>query len=337
MKLSLCIPTYNRSKFLKKNLLIIIGQIKLLKYYDCVQICISDNCSIDDTEAVVEKITNMNKDVNVLYRKNQENLGADKNFIAVMKMAEYEYSILLGDDDFFKPQAIKTIFSIVKSSIKADIFLANRTEILENGSFFRERKFLACKSKLFEFNKKEDAISYFNNIVTLGGALCFISSVIYKTSIIKSDFNPIFYGTQYAFLYYFWKCLLAGGFLQYNDISYINSVAGGTNNNYGNGVKRAVIDYFGFYKYGESLFKDTYYYYDWIKLPNLDHNWYSLALLYISERKEFERDLEPFLIKAGWSEEHITDLKKSVSDKFILRLLFRKYCPTSIRQFLGYN
>ena len=51
MKLSICIPTYNRSKHLKNCLNSIILNLNYRK--EDVQICVSDNCSTDETESVV--------------------------------------------------------------------------------------------------------------------------------------------------------------------------------------------------------------------------------------------------------------------------------------------
>ena len=51
MKLSICIPTYNRAKHLTNclNSIILCGSQSTLKF----QVCISDNHSTDETEEVV--------------------------------------------------------------------------------------------------------------------------------------------------------------------------------------------------------------------------------------------------------------------------------------------
>ena len=219
MNLSICIPTYNRCEYLKKNLILLISQIRQYGLNNRVQICISNNCSTDGTDQMIKLFVTENKDISIIYSCNKENLGADKNFIAVMKMAMFEYSILLGDDDYFKDGALKQIFDIIEPLRFVDIFLSNRTEILTDGTFFRDRKFLNCESCLFDFSNKQDINLYFHSVATLGGALCFISSVIYKTEIVVGDFDKRFYGTQYAFLYYFWGKLLNGGKLKYNNVS----------------------------------------------------------------------------------------------------------------------
>lgn len=51
--LSICIPTYNRSQYLKETIDSIIGQEEFKS--ENVEIVISDNCSTDDTEIVCKK------------------------------------------------------------------------------------------------------------------------------------------------------------------------------------------------------------------------------------------------------------------------------------------
>lgn len=53
MKLSICIPTYNRCAHLANCLNSIILNTNYNK--NDIQICVSDNCSTDETEAVVRQ------------------------------------------------------------------------------------------------------------------------------------------------------------------------------------------------------------------------------------------------------------------------------------------
>lgn len=90
--LGICIPTYNRAEVLRQNL----KQLESLIEKYGVHIYISDNASTDNTEEVVAEYRDNS---NVHYRKNECNLGGDKNFEAVLKMCSHQYAWLLGDDD----------------------------------------------------------------------------------------------------------------------------------------------------------------------------------------------------------------------------------------------
>lgn len=91
---SLCIPTYNRVDALKRCVKSIVGN----KYYNPndVEIVISDNCSTDGTQAYVQSIVT-NKDYNVVYNRNKENIGGDLNFIKVLTVANGDFKKLVND------------------------------------------------------------------------------------------------------------------------------------------------------------------------------------------------------------------------------------------------
>ena len=109
--LTICIPTYNRSKKLEKNLrhlIKIIGDQKIC-------ICISDNASIDDTENVINEIKKSYPYIR--YNRNRNNLGFSGNFSAVLKMSNTKYAWLLGDDDYITFNGINCVLEVVKKNL----------------------------------------------------------------------------------------------------------------------------------------------------------------------------------------------------------------------------
>lgn len=72
--LTIAIPTYNSSKYLKETLEKTIIQCEKNNE---IEILVSDNCSTDDTESVVKDF--INKEINIRYLKNSQNVGLDKN------------------------------------------------------------------------------------------------------------------------------------------------------------------------------------------------------------------------------------------------------------------
>ena len=110
--LTIAIPTYNRAKFLSVCLLQIFRQIKTINPA-VLEIIVSDNNSADNTESVVQ--TMINAGMNIIYRKNPENIGADKNFYQCYVQATGKYVLILGDDDFFIDGTIEKIITILIS------------------------------------------------------------------------------------------------------------------------------------------------------------------------------------------------------------------------------
>ena len=86
MKISICIPTYNRAKHLKNCLHSILLNSDL--DLDNIQICVSDNCSTDETELIMVQSQD---ELNIKYTKNDKNYGLAKNILKVVEMADGEF------------------------------------------------------------------------------------------------------------------------------------------------------------------------------------------------------------------------------------------------------
>ena len=119
-KLSICIPTYNRAKHLANCLQSIISIKNHSKL--TFEVCVSDNCSTDDTEDVVQRAQ---KYIAIKYQKNECNLGIPKNFLNVIDMAEGEFAWLIGDDDLLLPTTIDSLSQIFKYYPDVDFFYIN--------------------------------------------------------------------------------------------------------------------------------------------------------------------------------------------------------------------
>ena len=96
IKLSICIPTYNRAKNIINCLESLCANEK--KYLDQIKVCISNNDSTDNTELVISKFMDR---LPIIYSRNKTNLGIPRNFLKVVSMCDAEYVWLIGDDDLF--------------------------------------------------------------------------------------------------------------------------------------------------------------------------------------------------------------------------------------------
>ena len=117
--LSICVPTYNRSKLLKASLLSILEQIEGRE--DDVELIVSDNCSTDDTADV---ISSLQKNMNFVYHRNSENIGAGANFyLLANELARGKYCWLIGDDDFLRKDSLGRLLEILKTNTDVDVVL----------------------------------------------------------------------------------------------------------------------------------------------------------------------------------------------------------------------
>lgn len=120
--LSICIPTYNRSQNLKLCLESLIKQKEFNSKN--VEIVISDNCSTDDTEKIVQSYIN-NYD-NISYYRNNENVTME-NFPISLSRATGELAKLTNDTTVFEENSLRYILEIIKKyiEIRPTIFFLN--------------------------------------------------------------------------------------------------------------------------------------------------------------------------------------------------------------------
>lgn len=115
--LSIAIPTYNRASFLQNLLANIMPQARALS--GMVQICISNNCSTDNTEQMIMDVSQTYPGL-IKYQKNAENVGAHRNFWKVLEMSDGHFVWLLGDDDEIVVDGIKKVIDGIRSHSSQD-------------------------------------------------------------------------------------------------------------------------------------------------------------------------------------------------------------------------
>ncbi len=121
--LSICIPTWNRAKYLEQSLIRFSEQIDGVDSSE-IELYVSDNCSDDNTPEVVNK--HSANGLPITYNRNESNLGAAGNFVKCMQWASGKYILLLGDDDILKQGALKYILDILRGKDYGLIHLNQR-------------------------------------------------------------------------------------------------------------------------------------------------------------------------------------------------------------------
>lgn len=174
--LSLCIPTYNRAKFLDESIKLIGNQINQLQNQKEIEFLISDNQSTDNTQDVVKK--HIKKGIPITYVCNEKNLGMDGNFVSCFKKASGKYVWLLGDDDFLTEGSLEKIMSILRNKDYG---------LLHINTYEKHEAF-----SLQEYSNSESFISDISYWFT------FISSNIVRTSYVPTiDFEK-YMGTYFT-------------------------------------------------------------------------------------------------------------------------------------------
>lgn len=92
--LSICVPTFNRARYLECLLDDLVAQIPEFGF--SYELLIGDNCSEDDTTDVVSRFKGQ---LNIRYFRRPWNLGSDRNVSQLFAAARGRYLLYLADDD----------------------------------------------------------------------------------------------------------------------------------------------------------------------------------------------------------------------------------------------
>lgn len=111
-RISICLPTYNRSAFLRQSLGSVL-EAASRSALD-IEIVVSDNASLDDTEAVVRSFAA--RGLSVRYFRNPKNVGGNRNLVAASAHATGDYIWLFGDDDLFLPDALVIVEAALRDA-----------------------------------------------------------------------------------------------------------------------------------------------------------------------------------------------------------------------------
>lgn len=178
IKLSICIPTYNRASILKDTLL------NILEYTgNDIEIIISDNHSEDNTYSIVKGFG----DPRIKYFKNQENIGIVRNIVKVLEKAKGRFSLLISDEDFICISTIPTIKKIIDE-------IPNLSAILGGVLDQENRPYIQYDKKIYSVGKDAMLNIAFSNY--------YISGVIFNNNLIDfQDINKQLLKTNNGFLH----------------------------------------------------------------------------------------------------------------------------------------
>ncbi len=186
-KLSICIPTWNRSNFLQKTLSILAGQIETDQLGDQVEICISDNGSTDDTPSVIGRIVDENPNLRISVVRFPENQGFSINMDAAVRLASGEFVFLLGDDDLFVPRGVVDLLKVCLSLDADTLVILN----LKNAD---------CSSEWSKTASSQDVIfqDVRESLMQLGKFHpTFIGNFIFRRTAYLQHFHPRFLQSIY--------------------------------------------------------------------------------------------------------------------------------------------
>ncbi|WP_039944415.1 glycosyltransferase family 2 protein [Thermicanus aegyptius] len=209
IKVSVCIPAYNRHQFLKPLLDSILFQD-----YPGLEIVICEDASPERElirNVVMDKIKELryNSD-KIKYYENEKNIGYDGNIRNLLDKASGDYCLFMGNDDILMPGAIERILKVVEQhpdvaviSRAYQIFLFEPDNIQDTIKHLPEDKL---------FSPGLNAIKFFYRRVGV------LSGLVFKRDLANKIATDRFDG----YLYY--QMYLAGMLLKSHSGYYISDV-----------------------------------------------------------------------------------------------------------------
>lgn len=160
---TIAIPTYNRANaFLKEALTCAINQT-----YTNIEIIVSDNCSIDNTEELVNDFN----DPRIKYIKQPTNIGANNNFNYCVNRARGEYLYMLLDDDVVDNDFVDVCVTAVTDHKNVGIIRTGTRILNADGKIIFERPNTAAGLSM-----KDLILAWFANKTTM-----FVCSTLFNT------------------------------------------------------------------------------------------------------------------------------------------------------------
>lgn len=185
--LTIAIPTYNRAKQLDKQLTWLSQAIK--GFEDDIEVFVSDNCSTDNTQEVINKWKQNLSNVDFRSARNRENLGVMRNIMNCLNSSTAKYIWTIGDDDPIQNRAIPYVINKFKEYDDVSLLFLNfsgRNQLTGEPEYPRT----ITGNRWFDIENEDgskDGRAVFEHcMVKSVGAVIFLSAIIYRRDLVLS-------------------------------------------------------------------------------------------------------------------------------------------------------
>ncbi len=164
--ISIVLPTYNGSKYIRTSIESCLNQT-----FTDFELIIVNDCSTDNTASIIEEYAA--KDSRIIIIHNAFNKKLPLSLNTGFDIAKGKYHTWTSDDNYFAPNALETLFNILEQENSIDFIYTDYTIINDAGE-------IAGKRTFGDINKN------FTNFQ--GSSACFL----YKAEVYKANngFNP---------------------------------------------------------------------------------------------------------------------------------------------------
>ena len=274
IRLSICIPTYNRAAFIGETLRSILPQVG-----GDVEIVIVDGASTDNTEQVIAPFRDHFP--NLFYHRGVSNKGVDRDMATAVELARGEFCWLMSSDDLVKPGAISKILDEILTS--DDIYICDATLCDYNMKPIRNTSFLSIRRKTNQFNLSDrvQLLQYLSLATSNNALFCYMSTIVFRReSWINIGYNTLFSGIGYAHVFMLLSFIKTRCTIKYIPFPLVLNRAGNDSFSSQGIEKRYLLDFDGYLLLANQLFNDDHQVRRaFLQVMTREHPWYRLVKL----------------------------------------------------------
>jgi len=316
MKLSICIPTFNRVEQLREILTCLLPQLE-----EGMEVVISDNASADETESMVA--TYMSQYSCITYHRWPKNMGADRNYLKVVEQAHGEYCWLFGSDDLVEPGCVREVLKMLSDG--CDIYLFNRMEWHENRARVRPRFWLipTTPCKVFAFSSPDAISEYLGLATSVGAIFSYLSSIVVRRGAwLSVPYDDRYTGTAYSHAAILLSMINGGCRLHYDPRQLVKCKMGDDSFAKNGTFKRITLDLDGYGMIRDEVFYSRPYAQLAInRILCVEYKWWQLASSMLSLSDEEWRIVRGKLNKIGYPRKLLLYADILGGYKWIIQLL----------------
>lgn len=254
-RLSICIPTYNRQRFLD----ILLGSIRDAlqdDFRDAVEVCISDNASTDGSAGMIADWRARGHFV-INYAISPTNVGPDRNYMAAAALAGGDYIWFMGSDDTVAPDSIARLLKMLEQQPRQFI-VSNRLDCTYDMQPLKQMRWLpsVTSDTDFDFSDDRQLECYLDRSVSIGAIFSYLSSIIVENKAWRSiRLNESYIGGYYSHVYVCLKLVAAGARLRYVVEPLVHNRSGNDSFLDAGEVARVMIDLRGYVRLADEMFE----------------------------------------------------------------------------------
>lgn len=188
-KVTIMIPTYNQAKFVGDAI-----KGALAQDYENLEIVISNDCSLDNSEQIILKFLN---DPRIKYFKNEKNLGRVRNYRHTLEnYATGDWVVNCDGDDYYTDkQFISAIIHSILQNDNVVLAMGGRLNLVQNiGKYVQYIPQISTNMVVLdgkEFLMNYYRFSYISHLTTVYNRWKALEIGFYKEDIVSTDLESI--------------------------------------------------------------------------------------------------------------------------------------------------